>query len=154
MDQLSNLPHVSKLILGLAVLFVAYQIVQRLTIARRRRAVAREKGCLPSPSYPQRETILGWHLFRSNLRALKAHKFLETSYKRFQEMGVNTYQMMALGRRIHMTTEPENLKTIQAVNFKQWGLGGRRKVAFRPLLGDGELLKCRQPQLRRDLTHR
>ena len=46
--------------------------------------------------------------------------------------------MIALGRKFIVTTEPEILKTIQAINFKQWGLGGRRKVAFRPFLGDGK----------------
>lgn len=39
---------------------------------------------------------------------------------------------------MHATLEPENLKTIQAVDHKKWGLGTRRKIGFRPLLGDGE----------------
>jgi len=37
-----------------------------------------------------------------------------------------------------MTIEPANLKVMQALEHRKWGLGGRRKVAFRPLLGDGE----------------
>ena len=76
-------------------------------------------------------------MFRQNMSAFKNHHFLETSYNRFREMGVNTFQFVALGRKIMITVEPENLKTIQAVNFKHWGLGSRRKVGFRPLLGDG-----------------
>ena len=36
-----------------------------------------------------------------------------------------------------MTVEPTNLKVIQALEHKKWGLGGRRVRAFRPLLGDG-----------------
>jgi len=35
------------------------------------------------------------------------------------------------------TIEPENIKTIMAVNFEHWSLGDRRKDAFTPLLGDG-----------------
>jgi hypothetical protein len=141
MEHLGSVPNVVKITFGLAALFVAYQIIEQLTRARKRRAIAREKGCLPSPSYPQLETILGWDLFRSNIRAIRNHTILELTYDRFREMGVNTFHFMALGRRIHMTIEPENLKTIQAINFKQWGLGIRRKVGFRPLLGDGKSRK-------------
>jgi hypothetical protein len=139
MDRVANLPLAAQVVLGVGALFITYAIVQRLTTARRRQAVAREKGCLPPPAYPQWDTVLGVDIFRENIRALKAHNFLDTAYKRFHRMGVNTYQMMALGRRFINTTEPENLKTIQAINFKQWGLGGRRKVAFRPFLGDGKV---------------
>ena len=46
-------------------------------------------------------------------------------------------QMKLLGRHAYFTIEPENLKTIQAVEFKKWGLGSRRKTAFDPLLGAG-----------------
>ena len=35
------------------------------------------------------------------------------------------------------TVEPENLKTMLAVNFKDYGLGDRRKTAFIPFLGRG-----------------
>lgn len=82
--------------------------------------------------------MLGWDLFRENLRAFKQGNFLPLSYKRFQDIGVNTYHVMVLGRGVYLTTEPENLKTIQAIEFKKWGLGSRRKIGFRPLLGDGK----------------
>ena len=36
-----------------------------------------------------------------------------------------------------LTVEPDNLKTILALDFKKWGLGSRRKNAFVPLLGHG-----------------
>ena len=35
------------------------------------------------------------------------------------------------------TLEPENVKTMLALDFKKWGLGDRRKHAFVPLLGHG-----------------
>jgi len=40
-------------------------------------------------------------------------------------------------RHVISTIEPENLKTIQAVDFKKWTLGSRRISAFRPFLGLG-----------------
>jgi hypothetical protein len=37
-----------------------------------------------------------------------------------------------------MTLEPQNLKVIQALDHKKWGLGQRRVTAFKPLLGNGK----------------
>ena len=136
--EFGNLPPAVKLALGLVGVFIVYQLFTQLNLSRKRRALAREKGCLPAPAYPQWEKIVGWDLFRQNIRAFRSKNFLEVSYKRFQEMGVNTYQFVALGSRMYTTIEPENLKTIQAVEFKKWGLGKRRMEGFRPLLGDGE----------------
>lgn len=127
----------SKLAFSAVVLLIVYQLVQFLNLSRKRRAYARSKGALPPRQWPQREQILGYELFKENIRALKDHNFLTTGYDRFQQMGVNTFVVVALGRKIYTTIEPENLKTIQAVDFKKWGLGERRKVAFRPLLGSG-----------------
>ena len=138
--EFASVPHPAKLALILSGTFIIYQLVVQLAAIRKRRAIAREKGCLPPPIFPQWETILGIDLFRSNMRAIKAHSFLELSYNRFIEMGVNTMQFVALGRKIIITIEPENLKTIQDIEFKKWCLVTRRKVGFRPLLGDVEFL--------------
>ena len=135
-----NLPYLVKAAIGLTGVFIIYQLFQQLTVGRKRRALAREKGCLPAPEYPQWEKVLGYDLFKQNIQGFKAHNALDISYNRFRTMGVNTFQFIALGRRLHTTIEPENLKTIQAVEFKKWGLGSRRKVSFRPLLGDGKIL--------------
>ena len=136
--DLANLSHTAKLLLGLTGAFIAYQVFIQLTLGRQRRALIRQKGALPSPSWPQWETLLGIDMFRQNMRLFKTHRFQEVTLERFRKMGVNTFQFVALGRRVHITIEPENLKTIQAVNFKQWGLGSRRKIGFRPFLGDGK----------------
>lgn len=138
--EFTNLHHTARLAIVLVGALIAYQLIATLNLARKRRALAREKGCLPSPQYPQRDRVFGIDLFRESMRAFKEHKFLETSIKRFERMGVNTYHFVALGRRMYITIEPENLKTIQATEFKKWGLGKRRKIGFRPLLGDGKHL--------------
>lgn len=93
---------------------------------------------LPAPwAKGFRDRILGYDLFRQNLRAIKEHRALERGQQRFHETNANTMQMVLLGRHVHFTTEPENLKHIQAIDFKKWSLGSRRKYGFRPLLGDG-----------------
>ncbi len=133
----SSLPHLTTLAAAVVFAAVAYQLLQYVVLARKRQALIREKGALPISRLPQQERILGLQLFRENMRFLKEHKILERSYNRFKEMGVGTFSFCALGRTMYITIEPENLKTIQAVEFKKWGLGKRRKVGFRPLLGDG-----------------
>ena len=136
--DLARLPLTAQVAIGVATCFLVYRIYLQLALRQKRHALAREKGCLPSPQLPQRDKIFGWDVFKQNTGAFKNKHFLELSYQRFQMMGVNTYQFVALGRRMHVTIEPENLKTIQAIEFKKWGLGRRRKAGFRPLLGDGE----------------
>jgi len=135
--DLQELPRSLKIAVILATVFIFYLLFNELTVGRRRRALARSKGCLPPPAYPQLDKIFGIDIFRINMRHIKAHNMLELGQKRFQEMGVTTMSMVGLGRLMTVTLEPENLKTIQAVEFKKWGLGTRRKIAFRKLLGDG-----------------
>lgn len=148
----ADLHHTVKLALVFANVFIVYQLVVAFNLARKRRAIAREKGCLPAPIYPQWDRVFGCDLFRHNMRAFHQRHFLELSYNRFRQMGVNTYFFVALGRRMHVTIEPENLKTIQAVEFKKWGLGKRRKIGFRPLLGDGMVSRIRIKCCKQHLT--
>lgn len=134
---LIDLPSPARLAGLLLTAFVLYRLITFVNLSRKRSALAREKGCLPSPLFPQRDRIFGWDVFKQSMAAFKEHRFLELSQNRFRIVGANTFHIVALGRRMYMTIEPENLKVIQAVEFKKWGLGTRRKDAFRPLLGDG-----------------
>ncbi|KAM3425111.1 hypothetical protein BST61_g7075 [Cercospora zeina] len=127
----------TKAVVGLALLYAVYRIATALDRWRTRRALKRQKGCLDAPKWPQKDPILGLDIFFENIAALKARTLLELAADRFQQTGVTTFQLKALGRRIHTTIEPENLKVIQAIDHKKWSLGTRRKVGFRPLLGDG-----------------
>ncbi|KAF2215909.1 hypothetical protein CERZMDRAFT_109751 [Cercospora zeae-maydis SCOH1-5] len=127
----------TKAVVGLALLYAIYQLATSLDRWSKRRALKREKGCLDAPKWPQKDPVLGLDVFFDNIAALKARNLLEVTADRFRAAGVNTFQLKALGRRIHTTIEPENLKVIQAIDHKKWSLGTRRKVGFRPLLGDG-----------------
>ena len=122
---------------ALVAVLTLYALFTSLTLWRRRQALQREKGTLPAPRYPQKDRILGLDVFNINMKAIKEHRFLALTLQRFKTMGTNTFQMVALGRKLVVTTEPENLKAMQAVDFKKWGLGRRRKDGFKPLLGAG-----------------
>lgn len=134
-----SLPTPTQALIGLALLYTIYHIISALDLWNRRRAFKRDRGVRDAPRLPQKDPILGLDLFFENIASLKNHTLLETTASRFRDTGFNTFRLVALGRHMHATLEPENLKTIQAVDHKKWGLGTRRKIGFRPLLGDGEV---------------
>ncbi|KAI7367658.1 putative P450 monooxygenase [Hortaea werneckii] len=136
--RISELSHTTQAALGLALLFVCYQVYLGLTVGAKGRAIQNQKGTLPAPWFPGcKDRIFGIDLFLQNLRLIREHKILDAVRNRFLAMGVNTMQINLLGRHAHLTVEPENLKVIQALEHKKWQLGTRRKFGFRPLLGDG-----------------
>ena len=122
-------PSFQHAIAAVIVLTILYNAFWQLTVGARRRTMIREKGCLPIKRYPVKDPILGIDIFRENIRNFKDKTFLETNVKRFEFMGCNTFIIPSLRRRIITTIEPENLKTIQALDFKKWSLGRRRKVS-------------------------
>ncbi|KAK5107247.1 hypothetical protein LTR62_001601 [Meristemomyces frigidus] len=138
MDSISGLPRVASLAILLAVALGIYQIYLQLTVKAKRRALQHEKGTLPVPWLSTiKDRYMGIDIFMENMKALKERRSLELVAKRFDNEGRRTFHSIMLGKQNFVTIEPENLKVIQAVEFKKWGLGSRRKIAFRPLLGVG-----------------
>lgn len=133
-----SLPTPTQALIILTLLYTIYHTISALDLWNRRRAFKRDRGVQDAPRLPQKDPILGLDLFFENIASLKNHTLLETTASRFRDTGFNTFRLVALGRHMHATLEPENLKTIQAIDHKKWGLGTRRKIGFRPLLGDGE----------------
>ena len=154
-----GLPNAVKIAIGLASIYILYLVFLEVTIGRSRRSLQREKGTLPVPWYSGFwDHVLGLDLFLGNIKRFKEHRALEGISSRFHHDKANTLRMINLGQHVHMTLEylplssfnspasacsnssaarPENLKYIQAIDFKKWGLGSRRKYGFRPLLGEG-----------------
>lgn len=54
---------------------------------------------------------------------------------RFQKYGT-TFSGVLMGQSFIITMEPENVKAVLAMNFKDFGIRGR-KESFGPLLGNG-----------------
>lgn len=92
-------------------------------------------GCKPVHKVPQRERIIGWDMYKTQVKTLKEKRRLKAGYDRYKENG-NTFVLSMMGFQFFNTIEPENIKTLLAVNFKDYDLGARR-VAFGPLLGEG-----------------
>lgn len=117
------------------VAYGLYWVYWEVTIGAARRRMIREHGCKPAKKLPQMDPILGLDLLYSSLKSIKKHTFLEEIKERFDKMG-NTFQSHMVGRTAIVTIEPENLKTMLSLKFKDFGLGPQRR-AFAPLLGAG-----------------
>ncbi len=132
-DQLPSYSHA--LTAGL-VLILLYYVYHELTVGASRRKIVRQNGCRPPVKYPHVDPILGIDLFKINVKALRSNTFLREVRARFATYG-NTFQSNLLGSKAIATIEPENIKTMLSLKFKDFGLGERRKTAFVPLLGYG-----------------
>lgn len=132
--------HLVKAGLFSATVFLLYTLTRSLTLHRSRAALKQTTGAQSAISFPQWERIVGWEMFKDSLKAFREHRMLERSQERHKITGATTFEIRVLGRSTIMTLEPQNLKVIQALDHKKWGLGRRRKTAFKSFLGDGECL--------------
>ena len=136
-----ELPSLLHALLASASLYIIYYIYWELTTGTTRRAIIKKHGCEPIKSDPHFQyfpnNIFGYKSLVENFPALKQHKFMELVRSRFLRNGQTTMHQKVLFTDLIQTIEPENLKTILALNFKDWSLGERRTSAFIPLLGYG-----------------
>lgn len=121
----------------LVAITIIYFVYYQTTTGAKRRATVREKGCLPVPRFPVKDPILGLDLFLDAKAAFEQKRGLEALTKRHDVIKSNTYAFPAMGQKIILTIEPENLKAIQATQFKHWSLPAGRQRNFVPLLGTG-----------------
>ena len=119
-------------VLAAALVTIAFVFIRRFFI---RRQFALRFGCQPVARSSNKDPFLGLDNIPLIIRALRQHKVLETSCERFRIYG-NTFAGKELLRRLILTVEPQNIKTVLSTNFKGYGIGHRLK-AFKPLLGAG-----------------
>ncbi|CZR51989.1 probable cytochrome P450 52A12 [Phialocephala subalpina] len=120
--------------LGGLVLVVGYLIQQLANYIRVARFKKQHK-CEPETQIPQPERIIGYKLYKTQMEASKNKNLLEAGRQRYIDNG-NTWSGIMMGRKFINTIDPENVKTILATNFKDFGLG-QRQESFGPLLGQG-----------------
>jgi hypothetical protein len=132
-----DIPHPSHLAFALLTLYILYALAQKISLHRSRAQFKASKNAQSAPLYPQWDHIFGLDQFRATLAAFREHRMLAYSQQRFKDVGTTTFSHFVLGRKTINTIEPANLKVMQALEHKKWGLPERRKGAFKPLLGDG-----------------
>ncbi|KAG5973969.1 hypothetical protein E4U55_000165, partial [Claviceps digitariae] len=132
MSDMSQTRQLLFLVAGIASLLV---FINKLQVSFRHRRLARQHGCKPIAKTPDKDPILGLDMVRKQFRAAKAHRLLEEGRQRFQEFGT-TFRSRQLLIDAIVTIEPDNIKTVLALKFNDWGIGHRLEQ-FGPLLGAG-----------------
>lgn len=134
------IPSLIQLLTGSVLIYVLYYIHWELTVGSSRRALIKQYGCKPLKknaelnSFPN--NFFGTKAVRQNLTAVKEHRMLELSRGRFNRNG-RTIRLKIFLTDMIQTIEPDNLKTMMSLKFKEWSLPDRRKATFVPLLGHG-----------------
>ena len=118
-------------------LCTAYFLYREITIAYPRRRLAASKGCLQPPFIPAADPFFGLDFFYESYKAIKSHRALELLPRKLKRLGKNTAAMNMFGKTIVTTIEPENVKQVLSLGFKDWGIGKERKKVMEPFLGDG-----------------
>ncbi|KAJ4298524.1 hypothetical protein N0V88_003554 [Collariella sp. IMI 366227] len=129
-------PHARPSVYALFVLFGLVALKTNIALIEKYRfeCRARALGCGSVASYPHKDPIFGLDMFQESLRALKKHRLLDLYETRFRSAG-NTHSCIILGKRILMTNEVENVKTILASKFEDWPVAGPRLLIVLPVLG-------------------
>jgi cytochrome P450 monooxygenase len=107
-----------------ALLFIPSKGLKRFHRFRRQKA----HGCEAIPSYPQWDPFLGSDIAFSMARALKTHRYLNWLRELHAKAGSKTFTINFLGTRFIHTIEPENMKALSAVNWKDFGVEPMRRL--------------------------
>ena len=114
-----------------------YHLNWEFTVGTSRRRLSREYHCQPITKNASHRFMLGLDSFWLTIKRFKSHTLLEWRQAQFIGLKTNTIQLWFLQKRIVITAEPDNIKTLLSLNFNSWGLGEDRKKGFAPLLGEG-----------------
>jgi cytochrome P450 len=115
--------------------FLSYFLYTRITLYLARQRFIKENGCKPCPSRFNKDPIFGIDVIKVMARNHKNHILLEENQKRFDKYGT-TFLTRAVTMPVIATCEPENVKTILSLKFKDYSFGNRATAAT-PLLGHG-----------------
>ena len=135
-----DLPSITQSLIAVTLFYTLYYVYWQLTVGTSRRLMIDKHGCKPIKdsaelnSFPH--NIFSTRIIIENSKALKGGYFLDNVRGRFLRNGT-TLHYNTFFTELFTTIEPENIKTLLALNFKDWSLGPRRKSAFVPLLGHG-----------------
>ena len=124
-------------ILGLGTIYLVYHIHWDLTIGAARRRLIKQHGCKPIKRPRMIDPFLGLDFIWDFSKQVNEQRVLETTQGRFKALGTGTYQFSLLGATIIPTMEPDNVKSILALDFKSYSLGEIRKGPMVSLLGEG-----------------
>lgn len=116
-------------------IYLLYRIITGIKSRSANARFARQHGCLPPSKAPTDWTFNVSRPFVIS-KVRKQHKFMPFTQAAFQRNG-KTFATSIAGKRLIMTCEPENFKTILATSFKDFDLGKLRHDNWAEVLGEG-----------------
>ena len=119
----------------LALYFFA-ALYERIAVQFRFYKAARQYGCKPPRRYPNKDPFFGIDLF-SLIRKADKRGHRSRVYADLHQKYGGTFEMKILGRAQIQTAQPENIQTIAATKFEDFGVGPRRGNIGAPFLDRG-----------------
>jgi len=121
---------------SLAVLSTGYYVYNQISLYLVRRRMKLENGCQPLARYfPNKDFLFGTDGMREVIKASKERRLLQRAVNNFGRLGY-TFGNRLFFDRVIITCEPQNVKTVLSLKFKDYSLGLRNE-ALGPLLGTG-----------------
>ncbi|KAF5540871.1 cytochrome P450 monooxygenase alkane hydroxylase [Fusarium napiforme] len=124
-----------KIVITLLTIYTLRIIGARIITKRARRKFREQHGCAPvTCQLPLRDPFFGIDFILKLMRVFKEKRLLETFANDFYRTVGNTFLVERGSQQTIFTIDPENIKTVLALKFKDYGL------AFRAPLFNPELL--------------
>ena len=133
-------PLLLQIIVSAGISFCLYHLYLNFIKLAAHRHLSKEHRCEPVKKVVTKDPVFGLDYFWTSFKQFKEHVALESTQRQFDILKTNTFYVSVLRQPLIFTIEPENLKTILALNFKSWGLEEERKKNVGALLGDGILM--------------
>lgn len=108
------------------VLLIAFFIASLVPQQLRRRKFETLHNCKYSRKFPLKDFVFGLDFISDNIKAYKSHRFLKLMCDRVAKAGPTWQVRVFLTRQSTFTADPENIKTILSLRFKDFKLSGRR----------------------------
>lgn len=126
----------STLLAIIALACVSAVAYGRVTLYLTRRRFKLDHGCKPlQKMYPLKDKILGLDSMFQTMKAAKEHRLLDRVLNNYRTIG-NTFGTRVFTQKVIVTCEPQNVKTLLSLRFKDFGIGSRQ-ITLGPLLGRG-----------------
>ncbi|KAH9872131.1 hypothetical protein J1614_006393 [Plenodomus biglobosus] len=125
----------SPLIVIAAGAALSYIVYTRITLYLARQRFKKANGCQPCTSVFNKDPIFGLDALKILDYNSKHHITLQENKRRFEKYG-NTYLSRLIEKPMVVTCEPENIKTMLSLKFKDYSFA-HRQAGLGPLLGHG-----------------
>jgi cytochrome P450 len=124
-----------KLLVILLLLYITHLIIRNTRTRIHNNRAARRHHCQPIPRLPTWDPWFGISLLRDFARTTTEHNGLEYMRRRYDECG-HTFAFNMLTMSLITTREPENVKTVLATRFEDYGVENLRELMI-PFVGKG-----------------